>query len=92
MEKYQSQDFQDIADDIYDLIVDFLAHPSQYYTDAVVAIDKGTRKVILESPRRLTDNYTQFPLADFILMGCEASLFEPDTTFIYGEKGRPSRG
>ena len=84
MEKYIAQDYKDIADEICNCVEHFLAHPTQYATDIVVAIDKQSRKVLLESPRKLSAEYTQFSIADFILTN-EKGLYEPDLNFIYGK-------
>ena len=87
MEKYIAQDYKDIADEICSSVEHFLAHPTQYATDIVVAIDKNSRKAIVESPQKISAEYTQFSIADFILTN-EKGLYEPDLNFIYGDNAK----
>ena len=87
MEKYNAQKFADIADTLRDSIKDFLTYPTHYTTDVTVGICEATRKVVLDSPNKIAPEYTQFSIADFILIN-EQGLYEPDLKVIYGEEER----
>jgi len=87
MEKYNAQQFADIADNLRDNIQDFLKFPTHYTTDLVVGICEETRKIVLDSPNKIAPEYKQFSIADFILIN-EQGLYEPDLKVIYGEEAR----
>ncbi|MBO7586457.1 MAG: hypothetical protein J6T13_04685 [Bacteroidales bacterium] len=85
MEKYDYQQFKDIAEELCKTIEEYLAHHTQYPTDVVVGIDDKTRKILLDSPGKLPAEYKQYSIADFIMIN-ESGLYEPDTKVIFGEE------
>lgn len=85
MEKYNAQQFADIADNLRDSIQDFLKYPTHYATDVIVGICEETREILLDSPNKISSECKQFSIADFILIN-EQGLYEPDLKIIYGEK------
>ena len=84
MEKYDYQNFKDIAEALVKTIDEYLKHHTQYPTDVVVGICDETRKIVLDSPHKLAPEYKQYSIADFIMIN-EQGLYEPDEKFIFGE-------
>ena len=89
MEKYDYQNFTDIADTLKQTIEEYLVHHTQYPTDVVVGICDETRKIVLDSPGKLAPEYKQYSIADFIMIN-ESGLYEPDVKMIYGPVGEPA--
>ncbi len=85
MEKYEYQNFTDIAEQLYATIEEFLAHFTKYPTDVAIGICDETRKIVMDSPSKIPAEYKQYSIADFIMTN-EKGLYEPDTKVIFGEE------
>lgn len=83
MEKYNAQNYADIAEKLNQHIEDFLAHHTQYPTDVAVGICDETRDIKLDSPGKLAPEYKQFSIADFIMIN-DKGYYEPDQKVIFG--------
>lgn len=73
-----SKNVNELSSDIYEAVDHFLAHYLDYATDIVLAVNARTLEVKVESPKKLSADYTQYSIADYILTN-DKGLYEADS-------------